>query len=568
MSKTDIRQTNESNAGGGDPLDTGKPVRPGATTETAQAARQLLIETGMKAHRPPRWWGIVTGLLAAATGLAFGEVVAGFSSELQSPVTSVGDRVIDWVPNWMKTFAIENFGTSDKVVLIWTILVVIAIAGALVGIATVRGRRDIGIIGAAVFGVLGAWAGGFGRNTTTAGIFPALVAAAVAAAVLLAGHRLAHPRPVVTPARLRGDSAPVATAAPLDRRRFLIASGGLAVAAVAVASFGRDLQDRFNSSLERAGVRLPLPQDPLPPAPPDPAEVVENKGLSKLITPIDSFYRIDTALTFPSISLSTWKLKIGGMVDRELTFTYDDLLNRDLIERDITISCVSNEVGGDLIGNGRWVGCRLDDLLDEAGIDKRADQIMGMSDDGFTAGFPVDTLDGRDALIAFGMNGEVLPVKNGFPARIIVPGIYGYVSAVKWLTEITLTTFAKDQGYWIPRGWAALAPVKTQSRIDRPGRGVSAGSTVIGGVAWAPTRGISKVEVQVDDGEWVETMIGPVLSEDTWVQWWTKWDATEGRHQIRVRATDGNGDTQTEERSRVDPDGATGWHTIRVDVSS
>lgn len=558
MSKTDIHHTET-------------PGSTIAANDSASAARRLLIDSGMKPHRPPLWWGVLTGLLAAATGLAFGELVAGFSSELRSPVTKVGDRVIDWVPKWMKEFAIENFGTSDKVVLVWTILVVIAIASALVGIATVRGRRDIGVAFAALFGLLGALAGGYGRNTTIAGTFPALVAAAVAGCVLLLGHRLAHPRPVVQSAglRQRDETSPVAP--PLDRRRFLLATGGLALGAVAVASFGRDLQGRFNSSIERAKVPLRrlVAKNPLPPPPADPAALVGNEGLSKLITPINDFYRIDTALYFPSISLSSWKLKIGGMVDRELTFTYDDLLGRDLIERDITISCVSNEVGGDLIGNARWVGCRLDDLLDDAGIKSDADQIMGMSDDGFTAGFPVDTLDGRDAIIAFGMNGEVLPVKNGFPARIIVPGIYGYVSAVKWLTQINLTRFDQDQGYWIPRGWSALAPVKTQSRIDRPRSGVVAGTTtVIGGVAWAPTRRIDRVEVQVDDGDWIEAMIGPVLSENTWVQWWTKWDATEGDHQIRVRATDGNGDTQTEERSRVDPDGATGWHTVRLTVNA
>jgi len=522
----------------------------------------------MKAHRPPRWWGVVTGLVAAGTGLAVGELVAGFSSELASPVVKVGDRVIDWVPKWMKEFAIENFGTSDKVVLIWTIVIVIAIAAALVGIATVRRRREIGIVGAAVFGILGALAGGFGRNTTMVGAIPALFAAATACALLMAGHRLAHPRPVVSrePVRSKAPAEPMTP--PLDRRKFLIASGGLAVVAIGIASFGRDLQAGFNSSLERAGVRLPVPKDPLPAPPADPAALAGNEGLSPLIVPIKNFYRIDTALSFPNISLSSWKLKIGGMVDRELTLTYDDLLSRDLIERDITMSCVSNGIGGDLVGNARWVGCRLDDLLDEAGIQRGADQIMGVSDDDFTAGFPVDTLDGRDAMVVFGMNNEVLPVKNGFPARIVVPGLYGYVSAVKWLKEIRLTTFASEEGYWVPRGWSALGPVKTQSRIDLPGTKISVGATVIGGVAWAPTRGIDKVEVQVDDGEWTQAMLGPVLSEDTWVQWWTKWDATEGRHQIRVRATDGTGETQTEEQTRVDPDGATGWHTIRVTVNA
>ena len=554
MSKTDIRPADSAGASG--------------DASSAAAARQLLIDSGMKAHRPPRWWGVVTGLVAAGTGLAVGELVAGFSSELASPVVKVGDRVIDWVPKWMKEFAIENFGTSDKVVLIWTIVIVIAIAAALVGIATVRRRREIGIVGAAVFGILGALAGGFGRNTTMVGAIPALVAAATACALLMAGHRMAHPRPAVSREPVRSKTPAEPMTPPLDRRKFLLASGGLAVVAIGIASFGRDLQAGFNSSLERAGVRLPVPKDPLPALPADPAALVGNEGLSPLIVPIKNFYRIDTALSFPNISLSSWKLKIGGMVDRELTLTYDDLLSRDLIERDITMSCVSNGIGGDLVGNARWVGCRLDDLLDEAGIQRGADQIMGVSDDDFTAGFPVDTLDGRDAMVVFGMNNEVLPVKNGFPARIVVPGLYGYVSAVKWLKEIRLTTFASEEGYWVPRGWSALGPVKTQSRIDLPGTKISVGATVIGGVAWAPTRGIDKVEVQVDDGEWTQAMLGPVLSEDTWVQWWTKWDATEGRHRIRVRATDGTGETQTEEQTRVDPDGATGWHTIRVIVNA
>jgi DMSO/TMAO reductase YedYZ molybdopterin-dependent catalytic subunit len=285
-----------------------------------------------------------------------------------------------------------------------------------------------------------------------------------------------------------------------------------------------------------------------------------------LITPIKDFYRIDTALSFPSIELSSWKLTIAGMVDQERSYTFDDLMNRELIERDITISCVSNEVGGDLVGNARWVGCRLDDLLAEAGIKEEADQIMGISVDGFTAGFPVETLDGRDAMIALSMNGEPLPVKNGFPARIIVPGIYGYVSAVKWLDTIKLTRFDQEQGYWIPRGWAALAPVKTQSRIDTPSSKISVGSVAIAGVAWAPTRDIKKVEVQVDDGEWREATLGPSLGANAWRQWWLDWEATAGDHLIRCRATDGTGETQTEERARVDPDGATGWHTRRVSV--
>ena len=547
--------------------------RPAEDAQTKPRADARALMSDMRAadaasrHRPPNWWGVLVGVIAAGSGLAVGEFVAGLSRSWRSPVVSVGDRVIDHVPRALKNFAIRNFGTSDKVVLIWTILVVITITAAIVGIATVRGRRRVGVAFAVAFGVLGALAAGFGRNTHVSGIFPSLFAAATAAIVLLLGHHLAQPSAPSVMSRPR-QATPAPPAPVVDRRRFLAATGSLALGAVCVAVIGRNLQDRFNSQLERAGVRAPQPKKPLPAPPADPAAIAGNDGLSPLITPVRDFYRIDTALAFPSVSLSSWKLHVTGLVDHELTLTYDDLLARELIERDVTISCVSNEVGGDLVGNARWVGCRLDDLLAEAGIKSGADQVMGVSVDGFTAGFPVETLDGRDALIAIGMNGETLPVKNGFPARIIVPGIYGYVSAVKWLSEIRLTRFADEVGYWVPRGWASIAPVKTQSRIDRPGGRIATGTVPIAGVAWAPTRGISKVEVQVDDGSWMPATLGPSLGDNCWRQWWVPWDATPGKHRIRVRATDGTGETQPEARTDVAPDGATGWHTIRVTVSA
>ena len=258
---------------------------------------------------------------------------------------------------------------------------------------------------------------------------------------------------------------------------------------------------------------------------------------------------------------------VTGYVDRPLTLTYAELLDRPMVEADITISCVSNEVGGDLIGTARWLGCRLDDLLDEAGIDPRADQVVGRSVDGFTAGFPTALLDGRPALVAVGMNGEPLPVDHGYPARLIVPGVYGYVSATKWLSEIQLTRFDEFQGYWIPRGWSVEGPIKTQSRIDTPtdGKRLEAGRPVpVAGVAWAMDRGISAVEVQVDDGPWQQADLADEYAATTWRQWKLAWTPTAGDHRIRVRATDGTGATQTEEVADVAPDGATGWHTIQV----
>ena len=292
------------------------------------------------------------------------------------------------------------------------------------------------------------------------------------------------------------------------------------------------------------------------------------------LTPNDDFYLIDTALSVPRIDLSSWSMEIGGMVDRPLTLTYDDLLARPQVERIVTIACVSNEVGGDLIGNAVWQGVLLRDLLDEAGVQPGAEQVFGTSVDGWTCGFPVEVaLDGRDAMIAIGMNGEPLPLQHGFPARVIVPGLYGYVSATKWLARLDLTTWDEAEGYWVPRGWARDAPIKTQSRIDVPRRGeeVARGVVPIAGVAWAQHRGVAKVEVRVDDGEWAEARLAPDVTVDSWRQWVYEWDTTdldEGDHTIQVRATDTTGETQTDQVSRPDPDGATGWHTRTVSVTA
>jgi DMSO/TMAO reductase YedYZ molybdopterin-dependent catalytic subunit len=513
------------------------------------------------------WWGLLVGLVAAGCGLAVGEFIAGFSRDLHSPVVSVGERVRDNVPKWLREFAIRNFGAEkDKQAAIWTIIIVIAIIAAVVGVFAVRGHKRLGLGFAAVLGILGAWSALASAGAGFGSIFPALLAAATAAGVLLWGAHLAQPRvvPAVNRPRLpKGAPPPVI----IDRRRFLMHTGTLGAGALIVVALGRSMQSRFNSQLERAGVRVPAAKVPLPAPPADPALDPDNKGLSSLFTSNERFYRIDTAFDVPAVSLDSWKLNITGMVNTPLSFSFDELSARELFEQDITMSCVSNEVGGGLVGNARWLGCRLDTLLHEAGIQSSADQILGMSVDGFTAGFPVDTLDGRDAMIAIAMNGEALPVEHGFPARIVVPGLYGYVSAVKWLKEIKLTRFDQDEGYWIPRGWSSLGPIKTQSRIDTPKLNIKTGTHAIGGVAWAPTRGIDKVEVQVDDGPWMIATLGPALNQLTWVQWWLKWDATPGRHQIRVRATDGTGQTQTEERADVAPDGATGWHTVTVKVT-
>ena len=358
---------------------------------------------------------------------------------------------------------------------------------------------------------------------------------------------------------------------PNDRRRFLAAAGATVVGAAVIGAAGRRGRQRFSVASERRALAVPRAAEPLPAAPAGVA--IDAPGVSSFYTPNGDFYRIDTALTVPQVSVDDWRLRVTGMVDRELSFSFDELVARELVEADITLTCVSNEVGGRLLGTARWVGVRLDDLLADAGVSADADQIVGKSVDGYTCGFPVAALDGRQALVAVAMNGELLPVQHGFPARLIVPGLYGYVSATKWLEEIELTRFDAFDQYWVERGWVDDAPIKVQSRIDTPKglASVDAGTVAVAGVAWAQTRGIAAVEVQVDDGDWQQATLADELNLDTWRQWSFAWEATSGRHTVRVRATEQGengeiGPIQTDERTEPFPSGATGHHQIVVIV--
>jgi DMSO/TMAO reductase YedYZ molybdopterin-dependent catalytic subunit len=320
----------------------------------------------------------------------------------------------------------------------------------------------------------------------------------------------------------------------------------------------------------RAAVRIPTPSAAPPMPTPAVATDLKIAGLTPYRTPNDDFYRIDTALIVPKIEAEDWRLRIHGMVDREIELTLDEILARPLVERDITLACVSNEIGDNLIGNATWTGVLIKPLLEEAGIREGADQLLSRSSDGFTAGTPLAVLmDGRDAMLAVTMNGEPLPLKHGFPVRMVVPGLYGYVSATKWLVDMKVTTFDADEGYWIPRGWARRAPIKTMSRIDTPGHGrrLTEGTVPIAGVAWAQHKGVERVEVRVDDGPWVPAQLAGEHSIDTWRQWVYRWDATRGSHTIAVRATDKTGYTQTSRERPPIPDGATGWHTVDVTVA-
>jgi DMSO/TMAO reductase YedYZ molybdopterin-dependent catalytic subunit len=504
----------------------------------------------------------VAGIVAVVLAIGVAELLAGLLVPVPSPLDAVGRQVVPAVPGPLTTWVIAIFGAANRaVLLVGTVLVASAI-GAGLGVAA---RRSL-LASALLFGLAGAAGALAAGDEPGASALGAWTTIAVAVAVgwwaLRALLRRA-PAPVAAgPAPASGDPAPPAP----SRREFLLATAGLGTAALVTLATGRLALGRRGELVDPTAFALPAPARALP-AVAASQRFGAPEGLSPLFTPTDRFFRIDTALRVPQVDPDTWELRIGGLVERELTLRYDDLLALPLEEVDVTLLCVSNEVGGDLVGTARWTGVRLADLLARAGIAPGAEQVLGRSVDGFTAGFPLEAaLDGRDALVAVGMDGAPLPTRHGFPARLVVPGLYGYVSATKWLASIELTPWDGVDGYWIPRGWAKRAPVKTASRIDvpSPGRRLPAGPTIVAGVAWAPTRGVERVEVRVDDGPWVATELSVPLSADTWVQWRAEVELPAGEPALQVRAVDGSGAVQPVGPRPPAPDGAEGWHRVTV----
>ncbi|MEU4782297.1 molybdopterin-dependent oxidoreductase [Micromonospora sp. NPDC023633] len=512
-----------------------------------------------------RRYAALAGVTAAAVAIGSAELVAVLTGPRSAPLVAVGGLVVDTVPEPLKQLGIALFGTYDKIALLVGTGLLLAAFAALLGMLSLR-RLAIGLAGIAAFAALGVAAAVTRAGAGPTDALPSLVGAGLGAAVLWAfvTGPLEGPTP---PAAVAAPPQPLEPSDPASRRRFLTGAGLLVGAAGVAGLGGRWLAGRRGVSAAREAVVLPVPAAPAP-AVPAGADLSLTQ-LAPYVTPNLGFYRIDTALVVPQVDPETWRLRIHGRVRNEIELSFADLLARPMVERYVTLACVSNEVGGDLVGNARWLGVPIRELLDEAGPEEGADQVVGRSVDGWTCGTPTAVLrDGRDALLAVGMNGEPLPVEHGFPARMVVPGLYGYVSACKWVTELELTSFADFDAYWVPRGWSAQGPVKTQSRIDtpRPRNRLTAGAVTVAGVAWAQHRGIRRVEVRVDDGPWREAELAAVVSVDTWVQWSWRWDATPGEHTLSVRATDVTGETQTGRRQAVAPDGATGWHRVTVTV--
>jgi DMSO/TMAO reductase YedYZ molybdopterin-dependent catalytic subunit len=551
------------------------------TTTTAVPSQS----PGAGTRRPPRkrFWvfAALAGIVSAAALLALAELIAFLIARDGSPVLAVGSFVIDIVPRWAKEFAIATFGDNDKLFLLGSIGFAVVVAAAVAGVLELV-RPPLGVVLIAVAGALSVAAIVTRTGATPLASVPTVAGTLVALVLLhllirrLRGWRAAvagstaaaptgsGPAPETTDAAL-ADRRP---AGAVDRRAFLVMAS-IAAAASAVVGTGSRLVAMATSSLGGIRDALMLPAARTAVDVPVGAEL-DIPGLSSLFTSNADFYRVDTALTVPEIDPATWSLTISGMVEKEVTLSFQDLLDLGIDEYAITLTCVSNEVGGYLAGNALWVGVPIRDVLKLAGPKSGADMVLSKSIDGYTASTPLSSLtdDGLDAIFAVGMNGEPLPFEHGFPVRMVVPGLYGYVSATKWVTELKVTTFEADQAYWTPRGYSAEAPIKLSSRIDTPriDKPATAGPLKVAGVAWAQTVGIQKVEVNIDDAGWQPATLATPINNDTWVQWFVDWEATPGSHYIAVRATDKAGKQQTDERAPIAPDGSSGWQRMLVTV--
>ncbi len=499
---------------------------------------------------PARRLRILAGALAAAAAVGVGHLVAALLSPPASPIIAVGSLLIDAAPTPAKEYAVRTFGNYDKPILIGSVGVVLLVIAGLIGLIAWK-RRTIALIGIAALALAGAAAAVY-RGTLFDAI-PSVVAALVGVGTLVLITRS-------TTTERTGDSPALVG----SRRRFIAAMTGAGALAVIGGGGGFVLEKvRGAGSAARRMIGLPTPTSAAAAIPAG----VQVDGVSPFITPNDKFYRVDISLVTPRIDTADWTLTVDGMVDNPMTLTYDDLLQMPMIERNITLTCVSNEVGGPYVSTAKWLGVPFSEIIKRVGVRDGVDQVYSYSlDSGYTCSTPYAAVnDGRDAMIVVGFNGEALPDERGFPARMLVPGLFGFVSATKWLKRIEFTTYAERSAYWTDRDWATDAPILTQSRIEVPKSlaTLPAGKVMLGGTAWAQHRGIEKVEIRIDDGEWKQADLAADAGIDLWRQWSYAYEGSAGLHTAQVRATDLDGKTQPENRTKVFPSGATGWHQIQ-----
>ncbi|MDI3213169.1 molybdopterin-dependent oxidoreductase [Arthrobacter sp. AL12] len=545
------------------------------STQTPRA-EELRIETPAR-KRPgqhpaskrltgPTVLAALAGVAAAAVVLSVAELIGAFFTARATPVIALGSTFIDFTPSWLKDFAIATFGTNDKVALFVGMAVTILLLACVLGIVAYR-KWALGVAGVLLMGAVIVAA-----VVTRSGVKPldAIPTVIGTVAGLIALRFL-----VTRLWRMRqwpdmdSDLSAKAPDRPVTSRRAFFAATGVTAAASAIAATGGRLLSAARSNVAQARESLQLPAAAKP-APAVPAGVQSMApGVTPWVTPNNDFYRIDTALSVPEINAQDWELRVHGLVDREIRLSFQDLLDANLIESHVSLTCVSNPVGGNLAGNAKWLGMPIRDVLKMAGPQEGADMVLSTSIDGFSASTPLEALqDDRDAMLAFGMNDEALPLEHGYPVRMVVPGLYGFVSATKWVVDLEVTRFADSQAYWTQRGWSERGPIKTMARVEVPKSfaKVPSGRVAIGGTAWAQTRGITKVEVQIDNGPWTEAVLSTEASVVTWRQWSFDWEATPGPHYIKARATDGTGEVQTDQRADPVPDGASGWQSLMVTV--
>lgn len=533
------------------------------------------------AEAPPtgRGYAALAGVVALAAALGAAQLTTALGTAFRTPVLSVANAVVRYSPDTVTSWTIELFGTYDKLVLRVGLYAVLTGMGAALGVLA-RRRLAAAAVGTLLLGGVGVLAALDDGAGVVAAVLPSATAVVVGLPVLAllilalgpkslpAGVTPAGGEEAVTPADGEESRTPAGDDQPvLTRRRFVKAAGAVAVLAAGAHALGRSLEAGVQATAQRARVVLPTPGRRMDLPVPEAAHP-DVAGLSKFVSPNDEFYRIDTALRVPRPDPGQHTVRVTGMVARELTIPFRRLLDQDMVALPMSLMCVSNEVGGDLVDAAVWQGVLLRDVLDEAGVADDATQVVGRSVDGYTCGFPVEAAYDRPTLIAVGMNGEPLPAEHGFPVRLVTPGLYGYVGATKWLAEIELTRFDEFTQYWANRGWAERGPVKISSRIEvpAPSTTVAAGTVAVAGTAWAPTRGVGRVEVRVDDGDWREAELAASVNGLTWRQWVYRWEASPGSHDLAVRAADTGGEAQVGEPSPPRPDGATGYHTVSVTV--
>ena len=513
------------------------------------------------AARATRWWARLAGAVAGLAGIAIAGLAAWLVAPAGNPVSAVGELIINLLPGPLVNFGKDTLGAADKPVLLAIITIAVLILCAIAGQLELR-RRFAGAAIFAIVTVLGIIGIAAQPNVTFTAYVPTIVG-------LLLGYMILN----TLIGKLQEWRSSKAEAkggqAQSQARRTFLAGTILVGAMAAIVAVAGQLLASASSAVDAARQKLRLPTPAKPAAAPPPGADFQISGLAPYVTPNGDFYRIDTALQVPVIDPVDWTLKITGMVQNPIKINYAELTAKPLVEHLTTLTCVSNEVGGDLAGNALWLGYPVRELLTEAKPLEGADMVLSTSDDGWTASTPLSALTdpNRAAMLAIGMNGEPLPIEHGFPVRMVVPGLYGYVSATKWVTELKVTSYAKDKAYWTPLGWSARAPIKLASRIDVPRKStIDAGTVVVAGVAWAQHIGIAGVEVQVDDNGWQPAQLAETTGPDTWRQWRFEWTAVPGKHTLTVRASDADGKVQTANVAPPMPDGATGYHSIEVKV--